>query len=157
MIRFFVGGTPKSMKVGGVARFMKAGKMHFVPKRGHDEWATLVGSIGRDHAPAQLLEGPLLFMATFFVPRPASLPKRSAHLAMPIKRPDADNLFHKLTDQFNGVFWADDSQLVDIVLRKRYPLDGRTGVDIIVAPVTNAQVQAEIRQLLLDREVEHDA
>jgi Holliday junction resolvase RusA-like endonuclease len=154
MIRFFVAGTPKSMKVGGVARFMKGGKMHFVPKRGNDEWATLVGRIGRDYAPALLLEGPLMFIATFYVPRPTSLSKKTAHLAMPTKRPDADNLFHKLTDQFNGVFWADDSQLVDVVLRKRYPLDGRTGVEIIVAPVTNAQIQAEIHQLLLDRDVQ---
>lgn len=147
MIKFWVGGTPKSMKVGGVARFMKAGKMHFVPKRGNDEWATLVGRIGRDHAPPVPLEGPLLFMATFYVPRPRSLPKRDGYLAMPIKRPDADNLFHKLTDSFNGVFWTDDSQLTDVLLRKRYPLDGRTGVEITVAPITNAQVMAELRTL----------
>jgi Holliday junction resolvase RusA-like endonuclease len=72
---------------------------------------------------------------------------------MPIKRPDADNLFHKLTDQFNGVFWADDSQLTDVLLRKRYPLDGRTGVEIVVAAVTNVQIQAEIEQILLDRDI----
>lgn len=155
MIRFFVAGTPKSMKVGGVARFMKAGKMHFVPKRGNDEWATLVGAIGRAHAPERLLEGALIFVATFFMPKPASLPKRSAHLAMPIKRPDFDNLFHKLTDQFNGVFWHDDAQIVDALIRKRYPDDGRTGVEFVVAPFTNAQVLAQLDQVALDMEPTH--
>jgi len=42
---------------------------------------------------------------------------------------------HKLTDQFNGVFWADDSQIVDVVVRKRFALDGRPGVEILVEPV----------------------
>src|SRR5262249_3616893 len=42
---------------------------------------------------------------------------------------------HKLTDQFNGVFWADDSQIVDVIARKRFAADGRPGVEIIVEPV----------------------
>jgi Holliday junction resolvase RusA-like endonuclease len=52
----------------------------------------------------------------------------------PIKRPDVDGLVHKLTDQFNGVFWHDDSQIIDFVISKRYAPDGRSGVSIIVAP-----------------------
>ena len=147
MIKFWVAGTPKSMKVGGVARFMKAGKMHMVPKRGNDEWATLVGRIGRDHAPPVPLEGPLMFAATFYLPKPVSLPKRTAALAMPTKKPDVDNLFHKLTDQFNGVFYRDDAQLTDVRLRKRYPSDGRTGVEITVAPINpTAQMVASLDQ-----------
>jgi Holliday junction resolvase RusA-like endonuclease len=140
------------MKVSGVAHFMKAGKQHYVPKRGNDEWVTLVGRIGRDHAPPLPLEGPLIVVATFYMPKPASLPKRTAHLAMPVRRPDLDNCFHKLTDQFNGVFWRDDAQITDVLVRKRYPLDGRTGVEITVAPVTNTQLMAILDQAELDME-----
>jgi Holliday junction resolvase RusA-like endonuclease len=153
VIRFFVSGTPKSMKVGGVARFMKGGRTHMVPKRGNDEWVTLVGRIGRDHAPPVPLEGPLAFVATFYLPKPVSLPKRAAALAMPTKKPDVDNLFHKLTDQFNGVFYRDDAQLTDVRLRKRYPHDGRTGVEITVTPINvHAQMAAGLEQV--EREAE---
>ena len=140
------------MKVGGIARFMKGGKMHMVPKRGNDEWVTLVGRIGRDHAPERPLDGPLIFLATFYMPKPTSLSRKASVSAMPVKRPDLDNLLHKMTDQFNGVFWADDSQVTDLMARKRYPDDGRTGVEITVAPVTNAQLMAQLDQVELDVE-----
>ena len=45
------------------------------------------------------------------------------------------NLVHKLTDQWNGIFYADDSQIVDLVVRTRFALKGRRGVEIIVAPM----------------------
>jgi hypothetical protein len=57
VIRFFVAGFPKSMKVGGVARFVRAGKVHMVPRRGNTEWATLVGHVGREYAPPIPLDG----------------------------------------------------------------------------------------------------
>ena len=137
MIQFFVAGLPKSMKIGGVARFQRGGKVHMVPKRGNTEWATLVGQLGRAAAPATPLAGAVSFTARFYVPRPQS----GKRLAFPLKRPDLDNLLHKLTDQFNGVFWQDDSQVVDVVARKRFATereDGRPGVEIVVAPVESA-------------------
>jgi Holliday junction resolvase RusA-like endonuclease len=133
MIRFFVGGLPKSMKVAGIARFQRAGKVHMVPKRSNSEWATLVGQIGREYAPKTPLGGGLSFIAVFWMPKPATLKKT---MVLPLKRPDLDNLMHKLTDQFNGVFWVDDSQIVDLHVYKRFTIDGRTGVEIrIEAPI----------------------
>jgi hypothetical protein len=49
---------------------------------------------------------------------------------------------HKLTDRFNGI--------TDILVRKRYPRDGRTGVESTVAPVTSTQIQRNIEQVVLD-------
>ena len=133
MIRFFVGGLPKSMQIGGVARFKRAGTVHMVPKRNNTEWALLVGQIGRAHAPAQLVQGGVSFTALFYLPRPATLPKR---VTLPLKRPDLDNLTNKLTDQFNGVFWRDDSQVVDSIHKKRFAENGRCGVEIRVVEVS---------------------
>jgi len=152
MIRFFVAGIPKSMGVGRSFAFRRAGVQHHVQQRKNTDWGTLVGHIGRQHAPASPLDGALIFQATFYVPKPKTLPKRDAHTAMPIKRPDADNLFHKLSDQWNGVFWHDDAQITDVLIRKRYPTDGRTGVEIVVAHVTNAHVMASLEQAELDME-----
>ena len=133
MIRFFVGGIPKSMRVSGVARFQRAGKVHMVPKRGHSDWATLVGQIGRQHAPETPLEGPVAFAARFFLPRPKSAPKK---VTMPLTRPDIDNLVSKLTDQFNGVFYRDDAQIVRFACSKAFAADGKPGVEITVVAVT---------------------
>ena len=133
-IRFWVGGTPKSMSVGSSFRFKRGGVETHVQGRRNTDWATLVGQIGREHAPPVPWEGPLSVTATFYLPKPATLPKRDRDTALPIKRPDLDNLIHKLTDSFNGVFWRDDSQIVDLILSKRYAVDGRTGVEIIVHP-----------------------
>lgn len=134
MISFFVAGLPKSMKVGGVARFQRGDRVHMVPKRGNTEWALLVGEVARRYAPEVPFEGGLIFTATFYMPRPSSARKSDV---VPLKRPDLDNLLHKLTDQFNAVFWHDDSQVVDVVARKRFATDRpdrRTGVEISVAP-----------------------
>jgi len=103
------------MKVSGVARFERAGKVHMVPKRGNTEWATLVGEIGRKHAPAVPWQGGVSMSVVFWMPRPATLKKT---VMLPLKRPDIDNLTSKLSDQFNGVFYADDSQIVDFIVRK---------------------------------------
>lgn len=133
MIRFFVSGIPKTMSVGkGVRVPNKAGGWNQFQTRRNSEWGLVVGQVGREHAPAAPLTYPVSFTATFYVPRPSSAKKTER---LPTKRPDVDGLVHKLTDQFNGVFWVDDSQITDFVVRKRFAVDGRPGVEIIVAPV----------------------
>lgn len=127
---------PKSMKVGGVVRFQRAGRVHMIPKRGNDEWVSLVGHEGRQVMPPAPFDGPLTFSARFFMPRPTTLPKR---VTQPLKRPDLDNLLHKLTDSFNGVFWKDDSQIVRLEAVKQFATDGRTGVEITVEEVIDHQ------------------
>ena len=132
-IRFFVAGIPKSMRVGGVARFMRAGKMQTVPKREHSEWAVLVGHIGRQYAPESPFTGPVGFSATFFLPRPKTAAKK---VVWALKRPDLDNLMSKLTDQWNGIFYADDSQIVELAARKVFAGDDRPGLEIVVVDLT---------------------
>ena len=131
-IRFFVSGIPRAMSVGKSISFVRNGARHHLQGRRNTDWSTLVGQIGREHAPPLPLVGGLAFTATFWLPRPASLKKTER---LPLKRPDIDNLVHKLTDQWNGVFYLDDSQIIDLTARKRYTTDGRTGVEICVEPV----------------------
>ena len=131
------------MKVSGVAPFMRGGKQHYVPKRGNDEWVAVVGKVGRDHAPEVPMQGGLSFTGIFWMPKPQSL-KKSERL--PLKRPDLDNLLHKLTDSFNGVFWIDDSQIVDLHAYKRFTPDGRTGLEIIVEQVFLPEIVAPQQQ-----------
>lgn len=141
MIRFFVAGLPKSMSVGTSFGFKRNGVEHHMQGRRNTDWSTLVGQIGRDawedKAP---LMGGLSFSAYFYLPKPGSAKKT---VRLPLKRPDLDNLMHKLTDQFKGVFWLDDSQICDVHGYKRFACDrpdGRTGVEICVEPVHLAEV-----------------
>lgn len=107
--------------------------------REHTEWAVVVGQIGRTFAPAKPLEGPVSMILRFWMPKPKSAPKR---VVLPLTRPDLDNLIHKLSDQFNGVLWADDAQLVDWIQRKRYVDDNGRGeppgleVTVVEGPLT---------------------
>ena len=48
----------------------------------------------------------------------------------PIKRPDVDNLGKSIADSLNGVAYDDDSQIVDMHIRKWYAIDDYVIIDI---------------------------
>lgn len=54
----------------------------------------------------------------FVMPRPVSLPKTKA-TPMCVKKPDLDKLIRAVCDSLKGVVYADDSQVVELRLRKR--------------------------------------
>ena len=60
---------------------------------------------------------PVYLEVTFYLSRPASAPKR---VTMPAKKPDLDNYGKLLLDALNKYAWQDDSQIVDLHLRKRF-------------------------------------
>jgi len=128
MIKFFVAGLPRAMSV---SKTIVAGNRRF-QKRANNEWALQVGYAGRAVAPAAPMKGALSFAAHFLVPKPKSARKVDTQ---PVKRPDLDNLIHKLTDQWNGVFYEDDSQIVRIVATKNYATLAVPGVTIIVEEI----------------------
>ena len=68
--------------------------------------------------PKAVLEGPLAVTITAQLLRPKSAPKR--RVTWPIGRPDADNYAKLVLDALNGVLWRDDSQVVDLHVRKVY-------------------------------------
>jgi Holliday junction resolvase RusA-like endonuclease len=68
------------------------------------------------------MEGPIIAHVDVYmrVPKSASKKKREAMLAgeiKPTKKPDLDNCVKQL-DALNGVAFADDSQIVEILARK---------------------------------------
>jgi Holliday junction resolvase RusA-like endonuclease len=128
-LAFFVAGIPKPSQTGSVIR---AGD-RLIPLRRNTPWGVLVGSIARQHAPATPLPGPLAMSLTFYLPRPKALPR---HRTLPVVRPDLDNLVKHLCDQLEGVLYARDSQLVELILSKRYAeRDGRCGLEVEVREV----------------------
>lgn len=74
-------------------------------------------------------ETALVVVATFFLLRPKSLPKR---IKYPIKKPDDDNLMAAVQNALEGVVYVNDSAIVDKHVKKRFHPEGRCGVHVIV-------------------------
>lgn len=71
------------------------------------------------------IEGALVLTVTAYVPMPKSLSKKDRAEAVegtkkPTTRPDADNYAKAALDGCNGVLFRDDSQVTDLIVRKRY-------------------------------------
>ena len=71
------------------------------------------------------IQGQVTLSITAFVPIPKSMPKKRQRdavegLIKPVTRPDADNYAKAALDGCNGILFKDDSQVTDLVVRKRY-------------------------------------
>jgi Holliday junction resolvase RusA-like endonuclease len=85
-------------------------------RRGLKEWENIVRHVAQGHA------GRLLLLAVsvsldFYLPRPVSLPKKVTRCT---KKPDIDKLARSVLDALTGVIWKDDSQVVQMIVFKRY-------------------------------------
>ena len=123
-VSFFVPGVPRALSVGTTRR---VGRKVYQGRR-NNEWADHIGRVAwQQYVGMRPMDGPVSMTISAYVPRP----KRVAD-DFPIRRPDLDNLIHKITDRFIGLFYHDDAQIVRLSAWKRYA-DGRPpGLDITV-------------------------
>lgn len=71
-----------------------------------------------------------------FLPRPISLKKT---VLLPITKPDLDNYAKSILDGLNGFAWADDSQVCELRIGKRYVSEGEgPRICIAIFPVIAA-------------------
>lgn len=111
-------GRPKITTRGKFARAYTPAKT----RRYEDLIKIAAADVMQDRAP---LEGPLLLSITAYVAMPKSLSKRARSESMdgilkPVTRPDADNYAKAALDGCNGILFRDDSQVTDLIVRKRY-------------------------------------
>jgi Holliday junction resolvase RusA-like endonuclease len=78
------------------------------------------------YKPEKPLECPLKITLRFYKPRPKSKPKKELYWT---SKADLDNLI-KVVDSLNGIFWKDDSQIIEIHASKAYDDNARTDVEI---------------------------
>ena len=79
-----------------------------------------------DNNISELLDGPLGLDVMAYFPCPKSRwrktkPRTEEHHA---KRPDADNIAKSIKDGLTGVFYHDDSQISELIIRKRIAAQG---------------------------------
>lgn len=90
------------------------------------------------------VEGPVRVEVDFYLERPkghmgtgrnAGAVRASAP-PLPVVRPDVDKLLRGVLDALTGLAWVDDSQVVEVAVRKRYAAPGESqGARVLVAPV----------------------
>lgn len=123
IVSFFCQGEPvaqprvRVVRVGKCVRMGGANKSHAIHRwkdyLRHDAQKAMLG--------LTLAEGPIALELTFLMPRPTSMPRKSAGLLIPhTKRPDLDNLEKAVKDALNTIVWRDDSQVSNVAKRKRY-------------------------------------
>ncbi|MEY9096323.1 RusA family crossover junction endodeoxyribonuclease [Paenibacillus sp. RC84] len=123
-------GRPKFSTVGG---FVKA----YDPKKSRDfkDYVKLAAS---EHRPTSLLEHPLILEVNVYRSMPKSFSKKKAlaaedGLVLPITKPDIDNYVKGIKDALKGIIWKDDSQVADLIARKRYSSTPR--IEITIKPL----------------------
>lgn len=135
---FHVVGVPKAQprprafarRMGGkfVARVFDAGTA--------EGWKSLVATEARSHRPAAPLEEPLSVELDFFLPRPKSRSRKCdvQDAIACASKPDCDNLAKAVLDcMTQDGWWRDDSQVVRLVVEKRYHAIGaRPGASVRV-------------------------
>jgi len=109
-------------------------------KKAHTPEATAkyereVGKLWKIQNGTAMLQGPLKMtvLMCFAVPKSDSKVKRQQKLDDEIKhtiKPDASNVLKAVEDGLNGVAYHDDSQLVEIYMRKMYAAEGYVAVEI---------------------------
>lgn len=111
-------GRPRVGKVGGHARM-------FTPQKtvAYENLIAMAGAEAMQGCAP--LQGPVLLEMAMIhgVPASWSRKRREGALAgdiMPTVKCDADNCLKAVCDALNGVVWRDDTQVVNVMLTKRY-------------------------------------
>lgn len=83
-------------------------------------WEESVRAALQQHAAGVFFQGPLMVRIAFSLPRPKSMGRKwPAHT----KKPDLDKLARGSLDAMKGVLWNDDSQVIELHVKKSYALD----------------------------------
>ncbi len=130
-ISFFVPGTPATAGSKRAVPIRKGDGTVVGLRAIHDNphtkpWMAAVASAAREAYQGELLRGPLRLELTFFRPRPkghfgsgknGGRIKESAP-TYPTTKPDVLKLGRAIEDALKGVIYADDSQNVEVIVRK---------------------------------------
>ena len=124
LITFMVPGVPvakgraRATTRGGVARMYTPAKT-----RAYEDLIRC--SAARAMGERRPVEGPVVVTVTAFLGMPKSMSKVKRSMALdglikPVTRPDADNYAKAALDGCNAILFKDDSQIADLIVRKRY-------------------------------------
>lgn len=118
----------------GRPRFTRRGHT-YTPKKTADYEKHIKAQLTEQKAKPFDKEVPLRVEVTFYKGYLKSWTKKQVFQAedgslLPVKRPDLDNYTKAILDGANGLLWHDDSQIVDLLLYKRYDKTPRAEIKV---------------------------
>lgn len=128
-LSFTVVGLPATKGSGRAVISNSTGKAFYKPDNPRTKgWQQTIANAAalelqrEANAELRFEQGPIALECCFYLPRPqALLTKRNAPIDHPhVKKPDLDKLTRACKDALTRVVWTDDSQVIDLVARKRY-------------------------------------
>ena len=125
-MRFTVYGKPVGKARPRVVRLPNGQSRTYTP-RSTTSWEEMIRYQSLEHRPTTLMDGPIGVSATFYLPKPKS--RRKGDVWADTK-PDWDNLGKAVTDALEGLFWVNDSRIVDCRVRKVYGEPPRVEIEI---------------------------
>lgn len=135
MIKFTVPGNPQAQER---PRFSRQGNFvkTYDPEKSRD-YKQYVKLVASQNAPKRLLDGALKLSIDVYrtIPKSISKVKYKNEMALsgalrPVTKPDVDNYAKGIKDALKGVIWKDDSQVVELVVRKWYSDKPRIEVEV---------------------------
>lgn len=119
-------GRPRFTRVGGFVRT-------YTPKKTHD-----YESLIKESYKGKKYDGPLKMeiIAHFIVPKSYTKKKKTE---LPgtryMMKPDIDNIAKSVLDGLNGVAWSDDTQVVEMSIKKYYAWDDIEKLEITIEEI----------------------
>jgi Holliday junction resolvase RusA-like endonuclease len=133
-IHFQVEGDPKGK---GRPRFSRVGKFTkvYTDKQTLTYEAVIATFAKQAMGGTEPLKTPVSVFLYVRLPIPQSYPKKRKEAClngseMPCKKPDIDNIAKTYLDAMNGVIFVDDTQVIDLHVKKLYA--EKAGVDVMV-------------------------
>jgi Holliday junction resolvase RusA-like endonuclease len=129
-VGFRVRGTTQTQ--GSKRGFVQAGRVRMVESggKGLTAWRHAIATEARAAmGDRPCIEGPVDVTAYFYLAKPASAPKRRRTWPIGARSGDVDKLARALLDGITGVCLRDDSQVVQLDVRKDW---GDPGVEVLI-------------------------
>ncbi|WP_181350501.1 RusA family crossover junction endodeoxyribonuclease [Thalassobacillus sp. CUG 92003] len=134
MIQFTVLGEAVAQGRPRAGKTKRGRTVLYDPQKSKD-FKHYVGLVASQHAPQNLLEGPLVVKVKVYKPLLKSFSKKrtqeaEAGLYRPTTKPDVDNYAKGIKDALNKVVWHDDSQVVEFSISKYYSATPRMEIEV---------------------------
>ena len=132
-IKFTVTGEPVAQ---GRPRFARRGKkvVTYDPEKSR-EYKDYVKRTAQEYAPERLLEGQICLWIDIYKGCLKSFSKKKIEQSerkelRPLTKPDVDNYAKGIKDALNGIIWKDDSQVVELQIKKFYSKNPRVEIKV---------------------------
>lgn len=136
-MRFIVNGAPRGKQRARTFYNARMGKMQSITPEATKDYESLIRWSYTQAGGKYMGDGYIVLHIVAVYPIPKSFTKKKRQQALegktcPMVKPDVDNIAKAVLDALNGVCYADDKQVCELVVFKRYGDEPRLEVSVEV-------------------------